>query len=90
MHAGWMVKMIESARTDLDRAVRRMGSDGQGELHVLCDRPIVERGAGEPMQICPLAPREIEAVLAGRPLHALAADELENLLCGHGARRDAA
>lgn len=90
IHAGWLVQMIEGARVDVDRALRRMQTDGQGELHILGDRPVIHRRAAEPMRMCALAPHEVEMALAGRVPNTLDATELERLLCGEVRRRAAA
>lgn len=90
IHAGWLVQMIEGARVDVDRALRRMQTDGQGELHILGDRPVIHRRATEPMRMCALAPHEVEMALAGRAPNVLDATELERLLCGEVRRQAAA
>ena len=74
----------------MDRALRRMQTDGQGELHILGDRPVIHRRAAEPMRMCALAPHEVEMALAGRAPNTLDATELERLLCGEVRRRAAA
>lgn len=82
IHAGWLVQMIEGARIDVDRALRRMQADGQGELHILGDRPVIHRRVAEPMRMCALAPHKVEMALAGRAPNAVDPSELERLLCG--------
>jgi len=89
IHAGWLVQMIEGARVDVDRALRRMQADGQGDLHLLGDRPVIHRRATEPIRMCALTPHQVELALAGRALNALEPIELERLLCGE-VRRQAA
>lgn len=79
-HRGHILQVIEGARTDLDRLMRRLLADPRhANVRVLVDMPIVARVMDEPMSLCgdPAALLE-RAGLTGIPN--TTADEAEIIL----------
>lgn len=82
-HAGQVLQLVEGARVDLDRLMRRLEADGRhADLRILADRPVMHRRATEPMRMCRATPDQVEAILGGRDMAELEVSVLERLLCG--------
>ncbi len=79
-HQGFMLQVIEGARADVDRMLRRMGEDRRlRNLKVLVDRPIAERVFDEPVRLCGDPRLMLEAI--GQPcLSLISAYEAERML----------
>lgn len=79
-HQGFMMQVIEGARADVDRLLRRLGEDRRlRNLKVLVDRPVAQRVFDEPVSLCNDPRLVLKAV--GRPcLSQLGAYEAERVL----------
>lgn len=87
-HAGRVAQMVEGMRTDVDRLLARLASDGRHrDLKILDDRPIVQRRLREPMHLCALSTHEVEAATRGRSLDMLDGSAIESLLTACQTRR---
>lgn len=52
-HRGHILQVLEGARTDLDRLMRRLLADPRhANVRVLVDMPIASRAMDEPMSLC--------------------------------------
>lgn len=82
-HSGQVLQLVEGARVDLDRLMRRLEADGRhADLRILADRPVMHRRATEPMRMSRATPDQVEAILGGRDMAELEVSVLERLLCG--------
>ena len=80
-HAGQFLQVVEGARVDVERLKRRLVQDVRHrDMRVLFEGPIAARRFGvRPMGECRVGPTAT-GLLAGRPLHALTADEAGDVL----------
>lgn len=79
-HGDEIVQIVEGARTDLDRLMRRVGADPRHcDLVVVEDRPVMQRRYREPMRLCQTDHRCV-ANHSGRRLREMSAIELERLM----------
>ena len=52
-HQGHILQIVEGARVDLDRLLKRLAVDPRHtSLRILQDRPVTERAVDEPMCLC--------------------------------------
>ena len=80
-HGDEIVQIVEGARTDLDRLMRRVAVDPRHcDLVVVEDRPVMQRRYRQPMQLCQTDHRCVARHSGGRPLRTLSAVELERLM----------
>lgn len=79
-HQGHILQVIEGARVDLDRLLKRLRVDPRHtSLRVLLDTPIANRAIEEAMCLCGDAPAMLQAV--GLPcLSLMSANDAERLL----------
>lgn len=79
-HQGYMMQVIEGARVDIDRLLRRLGEDRRLQgLKVLVDKPVAERAFTDGVSLCGDAQTMLSAV--GQPcLSLLSAYEAERML----------
>ena len=79
-HQGFFMQVIEGARVDIDRLLRRMGEDRRLlGLKVLVDKPVAERLFSEAVTLCGDA-REMLAAVGQSSLSLLTAYEAERML----------
>jgi hypothetical protein len=79
-HRGHILQVLEGARGDLDRLMRRLLADPRHTcLRVLVDRPIPARAIHEPMGLCG-DPAEMLARVGLSSIAGLTADEAETVL----------
>lgn len=80
-HGDEIVQIVEGARTDLDRLMRRVGADPRHcDLVVVEDRPVMQRRYREPMRLCQTDHRCVANHSGGRRLREMSAIELERLM----------
>jgi hypothetical protein len=78
-HAGRFLQVLEGARADVDRLMRRLADDPRHQnLRVLSDSPISERALGWPMARSPLT-AGLKAFLS-QPVDAMVGDQAMLLL----------
>ncbi len=79
-HQGFAIQMIEGARADVDRLLRRLGEDNRLKaIRIISDKPIAARFMREPMSLCGDAAAILKAV--GQPcLSHLTANDAERVL----------
>ncbi|WP_428151020.1 BLUF domain-containing protein [Brevundimonas sp.] len=79
-HQGFYMQVIEGARVDIDRLLRRLGEDRRLQgLKVLVDKPVAERAFQEGVTLCGDARPMLSAI--GQPcLSLLSAYEAERML----------
>ena len=79
-HQGFFMQVIEGARVDIDRLLRRMGEDRRLlGLKVLVDKPVADRLFSEAVSLCGDA-REMLAAVGQSSLSLLTAYEAERML----------
>ena len=62
-HEGQVVQVMEGQRLDVDRLMRRLGSDARlGPLRIVCDMPIRERSLSEAVTVCHEPQRTLDHV----------------------------
>lgn len=79
-HEGFVIQVVEGARADIDRLLRRLEEDRRlTGLKVLVDRPVAARALSEPIALCGDARDLLAAV--GRPcLSCVSANDAERMI----------
>lgn len=76
-----ILQIVEGARADLDRLLRRVAADPRhADLRVIDDRPVVQRRYREPMRLCQADHRCVSDHSGGRRLRDMDPGELERLI----------
>ncbi|WP_292134224.1 BLUF domain-containing protein [Brevundimonas sp.] len=80
-HGDEIVQIVEGARADLDRLMRRVGADPRHrDVVVVEDRPVMQRRYRDPMRLCQTDHRCVANHSGGRRLREMSAMELERLM----------